>query len=125
MNAVLKSPKIIAVTWGEMVVEGIGKGRDFKLWPGGGREWNWAETGTHHDPGIQPQGVKEPLSRGSTVLVLTRGMALRLKLAPKTTAFLKTRGIPYHFEETRSAVERYNRLAAQGAAVGGLFHSTC
>lgn len=108
-----------------MVVDGIGKGRDFKLWPGGGREWNWAETGTHHDPGIQPEDVEELLSKGSTVLVLTRGMALRLRLAPKTEEFLKARGIAYHFEETRSAVEVYNRLAAQGVSVGGLFHSTC
>lgn len=29
---------------GHMEVEGIGEGKDFKLYPGGGREWDWSET---------------------------------------------------------------------------------
>ena len=32
----------------------MGSGKDFKLYPGGGREWDWNETGTRHVPGIQP-----------------------------------------------------------------------
>jgi hypothetical protein len=108
-----------------MVVEGVGQGRDFKLWPGGGREWNWSETGTHHDPGIQPEDLKELLLKGSQVVVLSRGMSLRLRLSPETKTYLKAKGVEYHFEETRSAADRYNRLAAEGKAVGGLFHSTC
>jgi hypothetical protein len=37
---------------------------------------------------------------------------------------LRDRDVPCHIEETRAAVELYNRLAAT-EAVGGLFHSTC
>ncbi|MGH9762729.1 MAG: hypothetical protein ACREDR_38155 [Blastocatellia bacterium] len=48
------SPRINHISWGRMEVEGIGSGKDFKLYPGGGREWNWNETGTQHVPGIQP-----------------------------------------------------------------------
>ncbi len=48
------SPKITLVSWGQMEVEGLGKGKDFKLYPGGGRAWDWAETNTQHVPGIQP-----------------------------------------------------------------------
>src|ERR1043166_743585 len=54
-----RSPKITHVSWGHMEVEGLGSGRDFKLYPGGGRAWDWKETDTHHSPGIQPAHVVE------------------------------------------------------------------
>ena len=41
-------------------VAGLGEGKDFKLYPGGGRKWDWTETGTQHQPGIQPADVKLP-----------------------------------------------------------------
>jgi hypothetical protein len=58
-----RSPRILAVRWGRMGVEGIGAGKDFKLYPGGGREWDWNETGTRHSPGIQPADVEELLAQ--------------------------------------------------------------
>ena len=116
---------IVSISWGEIIVEGIGRIGDVKLWPGGGREWDWSETGTHHDPGIQPADVEELIAKGSEFVVLSRGMSSRLKLAPGTEAFLKNQGIPYYFEETPEAVKHYNRLGKEGKAVGGLFHSTC
>ena len=45
------SPRISTISWGRMEVEGVGEAKDFKLWPGGGRPWDWNETGTRHDPG--------------------------------------------------------------------------
>jgi hypothetical protein len=107
-----------------MDVEGLGTGRDFKLYPGGGREWDWTETGTHHVPGIQPADVQELLDHGSEVVILTRGMRLALQTCPETLHMLRDRGVRYYVEETQAAVELYNRLA-QTEAVGGLFHSTC
>jgi hypothetical protein len=107
-----------------MEVETLGRGKDFKLYPGGGRAWDWNETGTRHVPGIQPADVLELLDRGSQVIVLTRGMQLVLRTCPETLALLRERGIPVHVAETRAAVALYNRLAA-GTPVGGLFHSTC
>jgi len=47
-----------------MVVEGLGSGKDFKLYPGGGREWDWRETNTEHVPGIQHADVQELLENG-------------------------------------------------------------
>jgi hypothetical protein len=41
-----------------MEIDGLGKGKDFKLWPGGGRPRDWRETGTHQVPGIQPADVQ-------------------------------------------------------------------
>jgi hypothetical protein len=119
-----RSPSIIHISWGKMKVEGIGDGKDFKLYPGGGREWDWNETGTRHVPGIQPADVMELIDRGSEVIVLTRGMQLVLQTCPETLELLHDRGISVYIEETRAAVELYNRLA-EDQAVGGLFHSTC
>jgi hypothetical protein len=119
-----RSPLITHVSWGRMRVNGVGTGKDFKLYPGGGRPWDWRETGTEHVPGIQPADVKELLERGAEVVVLSRGMQLVLQTAPETLEFLRSRGIPVHVAETRAAVEMYNKLA-KDQPVGGLFHSTC
>ncbi len=119
-----RSPRITHVSWGRMEVDGIGTGKDFKLYPGGGRPWDWNETGTRHVPGIQPSDVAELLERESTVIVLSRGMYLVLQTCPETLDLLGARGIAVHVEETRAAVAHYNRLA-ESQNVGGLFHSTC
>lgn len=119
------SPMITRLAWGHMTVAGTGRGKDFKLWPGGGREWDWRETGTHHEPGIQPADVEELLAYGSRKVVLSRGMLRMLHTCPETLALLESRGVAVHVAETRKAARLYNDLAAQGEAVGGLFHSTC
>ncbi|MGH8223702.1 MAG: Mth938-like domain-containing protein [Woeseiaceae bacterium] len=119
------SPRIDELSWGRMVVDGVGSGKDFKLWPGGGRAWDWTETGTHHVPGIQPADVEELLARGSRAIVLTKGMLLRLRTCAETLSLLEAKGIAVYVAETRQAAGIYNELAARGEAVGGLFHSTC
>ena len=119
-----RSPRVTHISWGCMEVDGLGAGKDFKLYPGGGREWDWSETGTRHVPGIQPSDVLELIEHGSQVVVLTRGMDLVLQTCPETLAFLKKKGVPVHVAETREAVALYNKLA-ESQAVGGLFHSTC
>ena len=124
MKSTARSPRITQISWGRMEIEGIGSGKDFKLYPGGGRAWDWKETGTQHVPGIQPADVLDLLEHGSEVIVLSRGMDLALQTCPETLDLLRDRGIPMHVEETRAAVERYNDLAME-KLVGGLFHSTC
>jgi hypothetical protein len=119
------SPKITRIGWGSMEVEGLGAGKDFKLWPGGGRPWDWGETGTRHVPGIQPADVEELLDKGCDSVVLSRGMLRRLKTCPATLERLESRGVAVQVVETRRAVKIYNDLAGRGEAVGGLFHSTC
>ncbi len=118
------SPRITHISWGRMEVEQIGQGKDFKLYPGGGREWDWGETDTQHVPGIQPADVQELLDHGARVVVLTRGMQLRLQTCPETLQLLKNHGIAFHVEETNAAVDLYNKLR-ETELVGGLFHSTC
>jgi hypothetical protein len=124
MSDEMRSPKILAVSWGRMEIEGIGTGKDFKLYPGGGREWDWNETGTRHSPGIQPADVEELLAHGATVVVLSLGMNRRLQVGPGTLDYLAGRSVAAHVAGTREAVKIYNDLA-DGVPVAGLFHSTC
>jgi hypothetical protein len=118
------SPRIVEVSWGRIEVEGVGVVKDLKVWPGGGREWDWGETGTRHSPGIQPADVEELLAHGATVVVLSLGMDEQLGVPDATVDALEERGVEVHVAETREAIELYNSLVGS-VAVGGLFHSTC
>lgn len=124
MNKLPRSPRISHISWGRIEVEGVGVGKDFKVYPGGGRKWDWSETGTQHDPGIQPADVEELIKNGASVVVLSRGMNLRLQTSRETIQLLEQRGISVHVKETKEAVDLYNKLA-ETQAVGGLFHTTC
>jgi hypothetical protein len=119
-----RSPKVLDLSWGRMEVEDLGVGKDYKLYPGGGRAWDWSETGTRHVPGIQVADVEELLANGATVIVLSLGMDRQLHVDPATLRHLDERGVAVHVLETREAVKVYNELAEDNA-VAGLFHSTC
>ena len=124
MPARARSPRIVDLRWGRTEVEGLGALKDVKLWPGGGRAWDWGETGTEHVPGIQPADVRELIDHGAEVVVLSRGMQLRLLTRPETLELLNEAGVEVHVEESQAAAELYNRLAASRPA-GCLIHSTC
>lgn len=119
-----QSPEISSVAWGHMEIAGLEPGKDFKLYPGGGRPWDWGETGMRHRPGVRVVDVEELLQKGATTIVLSQGMDLKLQIDPATLSYLERKGVTIHVAETRKAVEIYNSLA-RTTAVGGLFHSTC
>jgi hypothetical protein len=119
-----RSPRITMVDWGRIEVEGVGTFRDAKLFPGGAREWDWNETGTAHEPGIQPADVTELVDHGATTIVLSQGMLSRLHVCPQTLRLLAERRIQTHVLPTAQAVELYNRLCDR-EQVAGLFHTTC
>lgn len=118
------SPKITRLHWGSVETE-AGTFRDAKLWPGGGRNWDWRETGTRHDPGIQPADVEEVLSHGARLVILGRGQQGRLEVPHETTAAIEAQGAAWQLSESGDAVERYNAAVEDGEAVGALIHSTC
>jgi len=124
MDQMAASPRITHVSWGRLEVEGGGPFKDAKLYPGGGRAWDWRETGTRHVPGIQPADVAELIDRGAEVVVLSRGMLEALQVCPETLALLEQKGIPAHVLPTADAVRLYNELSERHR-VAGLFHSTC
>ena len=119
------SPRILSSQWGKIEVEQLGSGRDFKLWPGGGREWDWGENGTGHARGIQVDDVKEILSHGAKVVILTRGVLMRLKVPDRTLNFIEDNDVEVIVTSTKKGVKLYNEYAEKKVPVGGLFHSTC
>jgi hypothetical protein len=124
MSAKDRSPRVTRLSWGSLEVEGQGSYKDAKLWPGGSRAWDWNETGTSHDPGIQPADVEEVVEQGAETVVLSRGMNERLQVKPETLEMLEDRGVEALVLQTEDAVERYNELAGS-EPVGALIHSTC
>ncbi len=119
------SPQILYFSWGRLKIEGQPRlFKDAKLYPGGAREWIWAETGTLHMPGIQPSDVEELIEHGAKVIVLSIGIHKRLHVCPETIKLLNDKHIPTYILTTEKAIQRYNELA-QYEPVGGLIHSTC
>jgi hypothetical protein len=119
------SPRVISAGWGYVDVDGLGTLRDAKLWPGGGRAWDWTETGTKHQPGIQPADVEELLDHDPEVVVLSRGRQLRLETCAETLALLEERGVHVVLDETATAIELYNDLVDREARAAALLHTTC
>jgi hypothetical protein len=125
MTAAEKSPRVGDNAWGHIEVVGFGRFRDVKVWPGGAGEWDWNETGTQHDPGIQPADVEELLTFAPDVVVLSRGRELRLKTRAETIDLLGQRRIEIVQAGTSEAIAQYNDLAESGRRVAALLHSTC
>lgn len=123
-DATMRSPRITALAWGKIEVEGAGTFKDAKLFPGGAREWDWSETGMEHTPGIQPADIRELLDHGAAAVVLSQGMLKRLRICPETLELLKQRGVSAHILPTQEAVDLYNELR-KTEQVAGLFHTTC
>jgi len=119
-----RSPRITTLGWGRIEVEGVGKFKDAKVFPGGAREWDWNETGTAHEPGIQPADVAELLDHGATTIVLSQGQLKQLHVCPQTLQLLQQRSVRTHVLPTAEAVELYNQLRER-EQVAGLFHTTC
>jgi hypothetical protein len=119
------SPRVTHLSWGRLEVEGEdGPFKDAKLYPGGARAWDWNETGTSHEPGIQPADVEELLERGATSVVLSKGFHERLGVSPETLRTLEDRGVAAHVRQTGEAISLYNELR-ETERVGALIHSTC
>ncbi|XP_038549616.1 mth938 domain-containing protein isoform X3 [Micropterus salmoides] len=122
----MSSPEIASLSWGHMKVKGCSSSyKDCKVWPGGSRAWDWRETGTDHYPGVQPADLEEVLKKGIDLLVIGRGMSEALQVPSSTLDFVKQKGVDVRVLQTEKAVAEYNKLAGQGAKVGGVFHSTC
>jgi hypothetical protein len=123
MDQTTYSPRITRLSWGRLETES-GVFKDVRLYPGGVEEWDWNETGTSHDPGIQPADVERLLERGSTVVILSRGFHELLGGAPETLKMLEEREIPAHVVQTEEAARLYEELR-ETEKVGALIHSTC
>lgn len=118
------SPRIIRLDWGSIETE-VGTFKDAKLWPGGGREWDWRETGTSHRPGVQPGDVTELLEHGVERIIVGSGQTGRLSVSAETYQAVENAGAAIEVSQSAEAVDRYNAAVEIGEAVGTLVHSTC
>ena len=118
------SPKIRELSWGRITTD-AGVFRDAKLWPGGGRGWDWNETGTRHEPGVQAADLTDLLQHGARVIVIGRGQRARLRVTDEAIDAAQRSGAACEILGTHEAVGRYNALVADDAAVGALIHTTC
>lgn len=120
----MTSPRISHLSWGRIEVEGGASFKDAKLFPGGAREWDWNETGTSHDPGVQISDVEELLEGGAEVVVIGVGFHERLRVRGETLDLLRGEGVVVYVEQTERAVRLHNELCEK-ERVGSLIHSTC
>ena len=125
MEQEARSPRVTRLSWGRLEVEGgDGPFKDAKLFPGGARAWDWNETGTRHEPGIQPADVEELLGRGVAAVVLSKGFHERLGVTPEALRLLEAYSVTAHVLQTEDAILLYNQLR-DTERVGALIHSTC
>ncbi|MGH3088889.1 MAG: Mth938-like domain-containing protein [Rubrobacteraceae bacterium] len=120
----MRSPRITHLSWGRIETEDGASFKDAKLFPGGAREWDWNETGTRHEPGVQPADVEELLKAGVETVVIGVGFHERLGVCEETRRTLQERSVALHVLQTERAVRLYNELR-ENEKVGSLIHSTC
>lgn len=119
------APPIVDFSWGRIVVEDLGAGCDWQLWPGGGCPWDWRVHETGHWRGVAREDVDELVERGATTVVIGNGRLGRLRVSQALINDLSGQGVEVVVARTSRAIARYNELARRGVAVGGLMHSTC
>ncbi|PAA89710.1 hypothetical protein BOX15_Mlig008732g1, partial [Macrostomum lignano] len=129
LNVAMSSgPIITKVQWGSILVSGKDRPyKDAKVWPTGSRAWDWSETGTSHNPGVQPTDLDELFDKSHYLdaLVISCGMELVLQVPESTVLYAKERCAQVFVLQTEEAVFKYNELVREGQRVAGLFHSTC
>jgi len=121
-------PIVEQLDWGVIKVKLKGETmvfKDAKLYPNGATAWDWGKTGTHHNPGMQYEDVREILDAGVETIILTKGQHQKLRVSEELIAQIDADGVTVHAFETRIAVRMYEQLRKAGMRVGIIIHSTC
>ena len=98
--------------------------RDAKIWPEGSSAWDWKETGTRHDPGVQISDLGGLVDKAD-IIILTRGVNGVLLVSNSTANYLLALNKRVEVLLTPDAHVLYNELVGEGKRVAGLFHTTC
>lgn len=123
----MQMPTILESDWGSIrinVTDETKQYKDVKLYPGGARAWDWTETDTHHQPGIQPADAKELIDHNAQYILFSRGRLKKLHTADETQKWLREQDIPFEILETGELIQRYQELK-NTKALGALIHTTC
>lgn len=121
-------PEVLNLGWGVITVKHSGgtlNFKDAKLYPGHATAWDWAQTGTHHNPGIQYADVREILDAGVDRIILSRGQYGKLGITNGLIDQIEQEDVAVDVAQTEEAVTMYERYRKQGVNVGIIIHSTC
>ena len=95
----------------------------------GAKTWDWRETNTRHQPGIQPADLSELFEKDCQIIILSRGIQNMLYTKDETRQELERRGMrqgqEYFILQSEEAVQLYNEYVAQRKRVCAVIHSTC
>jgi hypothetical protein len=106
----VRAPKIKTVGPGWLEIPDVGAGPDFKLYPGGGKFWDWSETRTKPETGILVSDVEELVAHGATTVILSLGRENELHVDPATLRYLAERDITVIVASTWKAARLYCEL---------------
>lgn len=120
---------IRAFAWGRVDMVSGRVHKDAMVWyaPNGSEEWDWANDGTRHVPGITQAAVERLLAAcpDCTHVILSKGVDEKLRATPEAIRFLVRSGLSWAHLQSEEAVRRYNQWCAEGLRVAMLLHSTC
>lgn len=116
--------EITKLVWGQITLSNNTVYKDCIVTPKWVKEWDWRLDGTNHNPGITIDAVKN-LTGCCDVIIISRGMDLKLKTRSDTEDYLKLIEKEYYILESRQAASEYNKRVKNSEKVGLLLHSTC
>lgn len=106
-----------------MLLSSAASPRGSACWSGGGAEEGGGAP--DHRQRHEWSSAGETLVRNLWRFGLPHHSCGSSQVPPSTLDFVKQKGVDVQVFQTEKAVAEYNKMAAQGAKVGGVFHSTC
>jgi len=117
--------RIDRIRFGSIVVDQQHYRHDVLILPNGEvrrRKGGIAMIGPH---GIKREEVEELLRAGAQTIIIGKGIFGRARLRPEAEDLLREKEIDFDILPSREAVVKFNELARNPAALGGIFHVTC
>lgn len=111
--------RVDSYEFGRIVINGRTYTHDVLILPDRVERW-WRREGHR----VHPEDLREVLEGRPEVLVVGKGYSGEMEVPEETVRALRERGIELVAEETRKAVESFNRLSKTKRVVAAL-HLTC
>ena len=116
-------PIINSFKWGYIEINGI-RYVDAKIYPNKVENWDWANTDTTHDEGVQPQDVQDLVDQGCTFIIISQGLSRKLEMDFESYKVLLKANIDFLVTDTITAVDRYmDEILDEAHLVGALIHT--
>ena len=117
--------KVDSFSFGSIVIDGKKYGRDILVFPDGTvrqRKGGFWRFGSH---AIKREEIEELVKAKPEVVVVGTGTSAKARLARDAELWAKEAKVELMTAPSREAVDRVNRLLAEGKRVSALIHITC